>query len=113
VYRALPGHRPDLSESQQVVLDKAAVFRLILADDTEIRIQQPFGAVNRSASPEIRRTFFPDDIHGNFKPHATVNTALTAMVMLFIGIEYDDFVAEKPGCLCAGLGSGRRKNKVY
>ena len=54
-------------EGQEVVLDEAPIFSLILGHDTEIRVMKPSSQLTRFASPLVSGTFRPDDIHGDLQ----------------------------------------------
>src|SRR5206468_5363573 len=71
-------------EGQEVVLDEAPIFRLVLAHDTEISIVEPSSQPIRFASPCVSGTFRPDDIHGDLQPRCAIDAALTAMVVLLV-----------------------------
>jgi hypothetical protein len=91
----------------QVVLDEAPVFRLVLGNDTEVGILKPSSLVDRFASPHVSGALLLDDIHGNLQPRGAVDTALTSMVMLVIGVQGKDLVAEESRRFHAGVGDQR------
>src|SRR5262249_47468330 len=90
-------------EGQQVVLHEAPVFRLILRDDTEVRFLQSGGQVDGFAPLHVPSAFLADDSRGNLQPRCAVDAALTAMVVLAVGVQGDDLVAEKARRLRTGV----------
>src|SRR5215467_6866720 len=90
-------------EAQQVVLHEAPVFRLILRDDTEVRFLQSGGQVDGFAPLHVPSAFLADDSRGNLQPRCAVDAALTAMVVLAVGVQGDDLVAEKARRLRTGV----------
>ena len=94
-------------EGQQVVLDEAPIFRLVLGHDTEISIVEPSSQPIRFASPCVSGTFRPDDIHGDLHDRLAIDAALTAMVVLLVGVQGHDLVAEESCCLRSRMGDQR------
>ena len=82
-------------EGQQVVLHEAPVLRLVLGDDAEVRFLSPCSQVDRFPRRMYRGAFLVDDIHGHLQSRCAVDAALTAMVVLAVGVQGDDLVAEE------------------
>jgi hypothetical protein len=82
-------------ERQQVVLDEAAILRPVLADDAEIVIVQPFGPVRGLSVPHVAAAPLHDHVVWDFQADQAVDDALTASVMLPIGVECHDRVAKE------------------
>ena len=99
-------------EGQEVVLDEAPIFRLVLGHDTEISIILPSSQPIRFAPPRVSGTFRPDDIHGDLQPWCAIDTATTAKVVLLIGVQGDDLVAEESCRLLARM-AGSSHFKLY
>jgi len=94
-------------EGQEVVLDEAPIFSLILGHDTEIRVMKPSSQLTRFASPLVSGTFRPDDIHGDLQSWCAIDAATTTMVVLLIGVQSNDLVAEEPCRLRSRMGNQR------
>jgi hypothetical protein len=94
-------------EGQEVVLDEAPIFRLVLGHDAEIGVTKPSSQPTRSASPHVSRAFRPDDIHGDLQPGCAIDTAMTAKVVLLIGVQGDDLVAEESCRFRSRMGDQR------
>jgi hypothetical protein len=94
-------------ESQQVVLHEAPIFRLVLGDDTEVGIMPPSGQVDRLAATLVEGTFLANDLHGDLQSRCAIDAALTAVVMLAIGVQGDDLIAEESCRFRAGMGDQR------
>src|SRR4029077_11532962 len=94
-------------EGQQVVLDEAPIFSLVLGHDTEISIMEPSSQPIRFASPRVSGTFRPDDIHGDLQSWCAIDAATTVMVVLLIGVQSNDLVAEEPCRLRSLMGNQR------
>jgi len=75
-------------EGQQVVLDKAAIFRPVLADDAEIVVVQPFGTMCGLSVPHVAAAPLHDHVGWDLQADQAVDDALSTLVMLLIGVEW-------------------------
>jgi len=103
---------PVTVERQLVVLRDAPELGLELGDDTEIGIGDAFGAPDRLAVVQVGRALGADDAERHFQPDRRVDAAVTALIMLVIGVQDHDLIAEEPGSLRPpvsdqGLGCGQ------
>jgi hypothetical protein len=60
----------------------------------------------------VERAFRADHVGRHFQPDPRVDAAVTALVVLVVGVQYHDLVAEEPGGLCPPVsdqGLGRRQ----
>src|SRR4051794_9833747 len=94
-------------EGHQVVLDKAAIFGLVLRDDAEIVITQSLRSVHCFALAHVRSTLLRDNVPWDFQLDDAVNASLSAMILLSVGIQGDDLVAKEPCRLGASMGDQR------
>jgi hypothetical protein len=94
-------------EGQEVVLDEAPIFRLVLGHDTEISVILSSSQPIRFAPPRVSGTFRSNDIHGDLQPWCAIDTAMTTMVVLLIGVQGNDLVAEEPCRLRSRMGNQR------
>jgi hypothetical protein len=88
-------------ERLQIILRDSPIFCLILGDDTEIRVIQPFSALDRFAVFHILRAFLADHFHGNFQSRLAIDAASSAALFI-VGLLVDDFIAKigaPPNCL--------------
>jgi hypothetical protein len=86
----------DPMKSPEVVLGEPTIFRLVLGHDTEISIILPSSQPIWFAPPLVSGTFRSNDIHGDLQTWCAIDTAVTTMVVLLIGVQGDDLVAEEP-----------------
>ena len=96
-------------EGQEVVLDEAPIFSLVLGHDTEISVMEPSSQSTRFAPLCVSGTFRPNDIHGDLQPGFAIDTAMTTMVVLLIGVQGNDLVAEEPCRLRSRMGNQRAR----
>ena len=82
----------------QVVLNKAAIFRLILLDDAEVIIGKPFRSVYGFALAHVRSTSVHDDVLGDLQSNGAVDAALTTVIMFVISVERHNLKAKEAGC---------------
>jgi hypothetical protein len=87
-------------ERQPVVLRDPPELGLELRDDAVVGIDDAFGAPDRSAAVLIERAFGADHVGWHFQPDSRVDAAVTALVVLVVGVQHHNLVAEKPGGLC-------------
>ena len=103
---------PVTVERQPVVLRDTPEFGLELRDDTEISIDDAFGSPDRPAVVQVGRALRADHIDRHFQPDRRVDAAVTAPIVLMVGVQHHNFIAEEPGGLRPpvgdqGLGRGQ------
>lgn len=98
-------------ERQPVVLRDTPKLGLELRDDTEISIDDAFGAPDRSAVVQVGRALGVNHVDRHFQPDRRVDAAVTALITLMVGVQHHELIAKEPGGLCTpvrdqGLGRG-------
>ena len=68
---------------------------------------QPFGPVRGLSVAHVSTASLHDYVIRDFQADQAIDDALTALVMLFIGMECHDFVSEEPRRMVAGVGDQR------
>jgi hypothetical protein len=91
-------------ERQLVVLRGTPELSLELHDNTEVGVDDAFGALNRFAASQVGLAFGADDLDGHFQPDRRVDAAVTAMIELVVGVEHHDVVAEELGSMSPSVG---------
>ena len=86
-------------ERQPVVLRDAPELGLELRDDTEVGIDDAFGPPGRFAVVQVGRALGADHVGRYFQPDPRVDAAVTAPIVLVVGVQDHDLVAEEPGGL--------------
>jgi hypothetical protein len=86
-------------ECQPVVLRDAPELRLELRDNTEVSIDDAFGAADRFAVVQVRFALGGDDVDRYFQPDGRVDAAVPALIVLVVGVQDHDLVAQEPGGL--------------
>jgi hypothetical protein len=90
---------------EQVVLDEAPVFRLVLRHDAVIRIVDAGRQVEGLASPHVPGALRSKDVLVHLQSGYAVDTAsVLGTALLVVGVLIDDFVAEEPRGLGPGVG---------
>src|ERR1041384_6946187 len=78
-----------------VILDDAPVFRLVLGHDAIGTVRDSLPEMARFPCPRVLRAVRGDDRRGYPQPERAVDTALTAMIMLLIGVEGMDLITQE------------------
>jgi hypothetical protein len=89
---------------EQIVLDEAPLFRLVLRHDAVIRIVEAGRQMEGLASPHVRGAFRSDDFIGNLQSGYAVDAAsVLGTTRLIVGVLIDDVVAEEARGLRPGV----------
>jgi len=98
---------PVTVERQPVVLRDTPELGLELRDDTEVGIDDAFGSPDRPAVVQVGRAPGADHIGRHLQPDPRVDAAVTAPIVLVVGVQNHDLIAEEPGGL---MGGGHRRH---
>lgn len=95
---------PVTVERQPVVLRDAPELGLELGDDTEVGIDDAFRSPGGIAVVQVGRAFGVDHVGGHFQPDRRVDAAVTALIVLVVGVQHHDLIAEEAGGLRPPVG---------
>src|SRR5436309_2481203 len=89
---------------ETVILDNASIFCLVLRYDAVGGIIDALCTMHWFASAHVLSTFGPDNFCRDSQARCSVDTSLSPMIMLFVGLQRLDFVSQEKGrvvaCVC-------------
>ena len=86
------------------MLRDAPELGLELRDDTEVGIDDAFGPPDRFAVVQVGRALGADHVGWHLQPDPRVDAAVTALIVLVVGVQNHDLIAEEPGGLRPPVG---------